>query len=166
MDIIHQKWLSSWLSDPFALVQYIPQHTKENKMKSFPSLPLPAPILRSLSDVSICTSSPESQDEPLASLLVVGLCFQTLGSCVGVVGCICCLTQFGEGVVALCPDQSSRWHLRVLHALFQLVPVFHGRGWLFASSLQILLQPLFWFGNRLPPSMGQLWRVWNRHART
>ena len=135
-------------------------------MQSFPSLPPPAALLRSLSYVPICIASLASQDAPLFSLLVVGLCFQTLWACVGTVGCICRLTQVGEGVVALCPGQSLRWRLRVLHALFQLVPDFHSRGFLFTRGLQILLQPLFWFLNRLPTSMGKFQGVFNRHART
>ena len=61
-----------------ALVQYIPQHAKDNKMQSFPSIPPPADVASFLSYVPICTASPESQDAPLAYLLVVGLCFQTL----------------------------------------------------------------------------------------
>ena len=135
-------------------------------MESFPSLPPPTAVLISLSYVSICTASPASQYAPLDSLLVVGICFQTLWEFVGAVGCICVLTQVGEGFVALCPEQSLRWHLRVLHVLFQLLPVFHSRGWFFARCQQILLQPLFWFGNQFPPSMGQFWEFCNRHART
>ena len=135
-------------------------------MQSFPSLPPPTDVISLLSYVPICTASPENQDAPLASLLVVGVCFQTLWACVGAAGFICRLTQVGEGVVVLCPGQSSCWHLRVLRKLFKLVPVFHGRGCLFARSLWILLQPLFWFGNQLPPSIGQFQGVCNRNVRT
>ena len=135
-------------------------------MQSFPSLPPPAAVLTSLYFVPIFTSSPASQDAPLASLLVVGLCFQILWACVGTVGCICHLIQDGVGVVSLCTGQSLRWHLLVLHALFQVVTVFHGHGCLFTHCLQILLQPSFWFVNRLPPSNGRFQGVYNRHART
>ena len=147
------------------LVHYITQRAKDNKMQSFPSLSSPADVARFLSYLSIWIASPESQDEPLDSLLKVGLCFQTLWACVGAVGCISCLNQVSGGVVALCPGQSSRWHLQVLHELFQLLPVFHVRGCLFARGLRILLQPLFWFGNQLSSSMGQFWGVCNRQAR-
>ena len=107
-----------------------------------------------------------SQDALLAYLIVVGLCSKTLCACVGAVGCICRLTQVVVGVVALCPEQYMRWYLKLMHTLFQFVPVFHSRGCLFARGLQILLQPLFWFGNRLSLSMGQFRGVCNRHART
>ena len=135
-------------------------------MQSFTSLPPPAAVARFLSYVTIYIASLASQDATLASLLMVGIFFKTLWACVGVVGCICSLTQVGGGVVALCPRQSSRWHLQVLHILFQLVPVIHGCGYLFTRGLKILLQHLFWFGNYHPSSMSQLQGVWNRHART
>ena len=64
--------------DPVDLVHYIPQRAKYNKMQSFTSLPPPDAVLSSLSYVPICTASPESQDVLLDSLLVVGICFQTL----------------------------------------------------------------------------------------
>ena len=147
-------------------MQYIPQRAKDNKIQSFPSLPPPDYVASFLSYVSIYIASPASQDAPLASLLVVGNYSQTLWACVEAVGYICPLTQVCGRVFALCPGQSSRWHLRVLHALFQLIPVFHGRGCLCAHGLKILLQPLFWFGNGLPPSMGQFRGVCNRHATT
>ena len=63
---------------PVALVQYITQHAKDNKMQSFPSLPPPAAVSSFLSYIPIFTASLASQDAPLASLLVTGLCFQTL----------------------------------------------------------------------------------------
>ena len=86
-------------------MHYIPQRAKDNKMQSFPSLPPPTAVLRSLSYVPIFTASPASQYATLSSLLVVGLCFQTLLACVGEVGCICRLTQFGEGFVTMCTWQ-------------------------------------------------------------
>ena len=45
---------------PVALVQYIPQCAKDNKMQSFPSITPPADLLSSLSYVPIFTASPES----------------------------------------------------------------------------------------------------------
>ena len=151
---------------PVALVQYVPQRAKDNKMQSFTSLLPPADVASFLYYVPIFIISPESQDTPLDSLLMVGICFQTLWACVGAVGCVCNLTQVGGGVVDLCPGQYSHWHLRVMHALFQLVPVLHIRGCLFARGLKILLQTLFWFGSQLPPSMGQFQGFCNRHTRT
>ena len=135
-------------------------------MQSFSSLPSPATVSIFLYYVPIYIASPASQDATLASLLVLGLCFQTLWACVGAVWCFYRFTQVGGGVVALCPGQSSHWQLQVLNTLFKLVPDFHGHGWLFACGLHILLQPLLWFGNWLPPSMGQLQGFWNRHVRT
>ena len=63
---------------PVDLVQYIPQRAKYNKIQLFPSLPLHDAVLSSFRCVSIFTSSPESQDVLLVSLLFVGLFFQTL----------------------------------------------------------------------------------------
>ena len=150
---------------PFALVYYITQSAKYNKMTSFKSLPPLATVEIFLSYVPICIASPESQDALPASLLVVGLFFQTLWACVEAVRFICSMTHVSGSVVALCPGKSSRWYLQVLHVQFQLVPVFHSRGFLFSRVLKILLQPLFWFGNRLPPSIGQCRGVCNRHTR-
>ena len=135
-------------------------------MKSFPSLPPPDDVASFISYVPICIASMASQDAPLASLLVVGLCFQTLWACVEMLGCICSLNQVGRGFVALFPGLSLSRHLWVLHSLFQLVPALHGCGCLFTRGLQILLQTLFWFWNWLPPSMGQFLGVSNRKART
>ena len=63
---------------PLALVHYIPKCTKDNKIQSCPSLSLPDSVFISLSYVFICTSSPASQDAPLAYLLVEGLFFKPL----------------------------------------------------------------------------------------
>ena len=43
---------------PVALVQYIHQHAKDNKMQAFPSLPPPAAVERFISYVPICIDSP------------------------------------------------------------------------------------------------------------
>ena len=161
-----QKNVEFSVVSPIALVQYIPQRTKYNKMQSFTSLPLSVAVESSLFYIPIFIASPDSHDTPLASLLVVGLCFQTLWECVVAVGCICRLTQVGGGVVALCPGKYFCWNLQMLHTLFQLVPVFHSRRCLFVRGLQILFKPSFWFGNRLPSCMGKFRGVWNRHIRT
>ena len=63
---------------PVALVQYVPQRAKDNKMQSFTSLLPPADVASFLYYVPIFIISPEIQDTPLDSLLVVGICFQTL----------------------------------------------------------------------------------------
>ena len=65
------------------------------------------------------------------------------------------MAQVGGGVVDLCPMKYSHWNLRVMHALLQILPILNSCGRLFAGVLQILLQTLFWFGNKLPTSMGQ-----------
>ena len=135
-------------------------------MQSFPSLPLPAAVEIFLSYVPICIASMASQDAPPASLLIFGLYFQTLWACAEAVEWIFRLTQVGGEVIALCTGQYLCWHFWFLHALFQLVPVFHGSGCLFVCGLKILLQPLLWFGNRIPSIMGQFRGVCNRHART
>ena len=88
-------------------MQYIPQRAKDNEIQSFPIPPPPTAVVTSLYYVPIFTASPASQDSPLAYLLMVGVCFQILGACVGAVGCICCLIQVGGGFVALCKIQST-----------------------------------------------------------
>ena len=70
-----KKQLSFTVVGPIVLVQYIPPHAKDNKTQSFLSLPPPAAVASFLSYVPICMASPESQDLPLASLLVVSLFF-------------------------------------------------------------------------------------------
>ena len=94
---------------------------------------------------------------------MAGHCFQTLWACVEAVWCICCFTQVGGGVVDPCPGKSLHLHFRVMHALLQLVPVLQNCVCIFACNLWTLLQSLFRFENRLPPSTGQFQGVFNRH---
>ena len=91
------------VAGPVSLVQYTAQLAKDNKIPSI--LPLTAVEIFPY-DVPIYISSRTSHDAPPASLLVLGLCFQTLRACIEAVGCICRLTQVGEWVANLCSCKS------------------------------------------------------------